>query len=232
MKPRLFLSAIGLLLFATFSSAQIPPVQDSAGQPESAAHFFTKDMTVYVSDFELDVQNVKTDNGGIVNRPGILQRPQKRAEQDPATQARRLVNLMSASIIADLQKAGYKAQRLATGDPLPASGAWVHGAFAEVAEGNRLQRTIIGFGSGAAKMNLFVTLTDLASPEKPLSQISQCGTSGKMPGAAVSLNPYVAATKFVLEKNATEKTVKKTASQISAEIVKHLKEYKTPPATQ
>jgi hypothetical protein len=38
--------------------------------------------------------------------------------------------------------------------------------------------------------------------------------------------------KFVMGKNATEKTVKKTASEISAGIVKHLKECEAPPTTK
>jgi hypothetical protein len=50
-------------------------------------------------------------------------------------------------------------------------------------------------------------------------------TSGKKMGAVITLNPYLAAAKFVMEKNAPEKTVKKTASQISAEVVKNLKQY-------
>jgi|HubBroStandDraft_6_1064221.scaffolds.fasta_scaffold7614407_1 hypothetical protein len=37
------------------------------------------------------------------------------------------------------------------------------------------------------------------------------------------MNPYVAAAKYVMEKNVPEKAVKKTASEISAETVKPLK---------
>jgi hypothetical protein len=234
MRPRLLLPTIGLLLFSTFSSAQTPGAQDPAGQPRPAARFFTKDMTVYVSDFELNAQNVEVDRGGIAKQalPGILQTPRQQQEQDAAAQARKLVNLMSANIVADLRKSGYQAQRLSAGDPLPVSGAWVHGEFTEVSQGSRAQRAVIGFGSGAAKMNLLVTLADLASPERALSLISQNGTSGKKPGAALSLNPYAAAAKFVLEKNAPEKTVKKTASKISANIVKELREHQSPLPTQ
>jgi hypothetical protein len=47
--------------------------------------------------------------------------------------------------------------------------------------------------------------------------------SGKMPGAAVTLNPYVAAAKFVLAKNASDKDVIHAASGIAAEIVKYMK---------
>jgi hypothetical protein len=44
-----------------------------------------------------------------------------------------------------------------------------------------------------------------------------------MPGAVVSLNPYAAAAKFVLERNASQKDVRRTASEIAWEIVKFMK---------
>jgi hypothetical protein len=194
-------------------------------------HTFTKDMTVYVSDFELDAQNVQVDQGSAVaqRRPGILERPEKKEQQDPAAQAKKLVDTMSQSIVSDLAKAGYKAQRLTAQDPKPSAGAWVHGVFTQANEGNRLQRAVIGFGSGQTTMQLFVTLTDLASPQKPLYETSEKGASKDKPGAVISMNPYVAAAKFVMEKNAPEKTVKSVASEISNEIVLHLQQHENQP---
>jgi len=72
-------------------------------------------------------------------------------------------------------------------------------------------------------MTLFVSLTDLARPEKPLYDQSTTDTSGKKVGAVITMNPYVAAAKFVMEKNAPEKTVRKTASEISTNLVAQLK---------
>jgi hypothetical protein len=187
---------------------------------------FTKATPIYVSDFELDAQNVTVDQGGPVSqaRPGILERRRKREQQDPAAQAKKLVDVMSKSLVEDLQKAGYKAQRLLPGEAEPASGAWVHGVFTEADEGSRIHRAIIGFGSGEAKMELQVTLTDLAAPDKPLYTEAAGDTSAKKPGAVITMNPYVAAAKFVMEKNAPEKTVKKTAGEISAQIVTQMKQ--------
>ena len=91
----------------------------------------------------------------------------------------------------------------------------MHGLFTEVEEGNRVHHAILGFGSGETKMTLFVTLTDLAHPEKPLYEQSTRDTSGKKVRRAGHHDPYVAAAKFVMEKNAPEKTVKKTASENS-----------------
>jgi hypothetical protein len=62
------------------------------------------------SDFELDAQNVQVDQGSAVaqRRPGILERPQKKDQQNPEAQATKLVDTLSQSIVSDLQKAGYK----------------------------------------------------------------------------------------------------------------------------
>jgi hypothetical protein len=178
-----------------------------------------------VSNFELDAGDVKTDKGGIVGevRPGILERPRKKREQDPEYQAKKIVDLMAKSLVEDLQKAGYKAERLMPGDAQPATDALVTGVFTEVDEGNRRRRAIIGFGSGEAKMDLYVDLKDLAAPQKPLYEVANNENSGKKIGAVITMNPYVAAAKFVMEKNAPEKTVKKTASDIAKEIEGHMR---------
>jgi hypothetical protein len=229
MAPRLLTFSFLLFLVCAAIATRTPSSPGAVGQQDSASHVFTKDSTVWVSDFELDAQDVKTDKGGIIGevRPGILERPKKRREQDPAEQAKKLVDLMSNSIVDDLRKAGYRSERLEKDVSRPTSGAWVHGVFTEVDEGNRRRRAIIGFGSGQTTMDLYVTLSDLRSPDKPLYDASTSENSGKHLGAVITMNPYVAAAKFVMEKNAPEKTVKKTASDISKEVVRHLKEYET-----
>jgi hypothetical protein len=188
-------------------------------------HNFSKDTKVWVADFELDAGDVKTDKGGIVGevRPGILERPRKRHEQDPEYQAKKIVDLMAKSIVSDLEKAGYKAERLPPGAAQPSTGAKLTGVFTEVDEGSSRRRAIIGFGSGEAKMDLYVTLTDLAAPQKPLYEMANNENSGKKIGAVITMNPYVAAAKFVMEKKAPEKTVKKTASDIAKEVETHLR---------
>jgi hypothetical protein len=225
MKANPLFSKLILFLFVACFLTQSPHAQDTATPQKPGTHVFTKDMTIYVSDFELDAQNVNVDKGGVVGqvRPGILERPSKREKRDPEAQAKKLVDLMSSTIVTDLQKAGYKAQRLPTGNARPATGAWIHGVFTEVDEGNQRRRALIGFGSGEANMELYVTLTDLAYPDKPLYNEAKDQDSGKKIGAVITMNPYVAAAKYVMEKNAPEKAVKKTASEISAETVKQLK---------
>ncbi len=189
--------------------------------------FSPADTIIYVSDFDLDAENFQADEGRPKVRPGIIEGPRKR-EQDPATQAKKMVDLMSTDIVNDLKKAGYKAQRIGTTNAPPSTGVLVHGVFTELDEGNRLRRAVIGFGAGEAKMDLYVTLSDLERPEQPLYNLSATENSGKKVGAAITMNPYVAAAKFVMEKNAPEKTIKKTASEISQDIIQHLKEHEAP----
>lgn len=127
---------------------------------------FHEDMTVYVRDFELDAENVKVDKGvGGQVRPGLIELPSKRQRRDPEAQAKKLVDTMSNSLVDDLRKAGYKAQRLDPDDSTPSKGALVTGVFTEVDEGNRMRRALIGFGAGSAKMDFYVTISDLASPQ-------------------------------------------------------------------
>ena len=215
-----FFACIALLA----APSSLPQDKGTPQDTNSTPHAFSKATIVYVSDFELDAEDVKVDKGGVVGeaRPGIFERPRKKEQRDPETQAKKLVDLMSKSLVEDLEKAGYKAQRLAPGEPRPASGAWVHGVFTEVDEGSQRRRAVIGFGSGAAKMDLYVTLTDLSKPEKPLYDAPKEDKSDKKMGAAITMNPYVAAAKYVMEKDASEKTVKKAAKEISEQVAKNL----------
>jgi hypothetical protein len=210
---------LGLLLFAG-SAAQS---QQTSAPPAQEPFVFNPSTTmIYVSDFELDAENFQADEGRtkVVQRPGII-----RKNQDPATQAKKMVGDMANDIVNDLKKAGYKAQRWSGSDPKPNAGVWVHGVFTELDEGNRIRRAVIGFGAGEAKMDLYVAANDLAHPEQPLYNVSESADSGKKVGAAITMNPYVAAAKFVMEKNAPEKTVKKTAGEISQDLVTHLKQH-------
>jgi hypothetical protein len=55
-------SVILFLFVGVGVMAQTAPAQDSAGQVKPPVHAFNKATTIiYVSDFELDAQNMKTD---------------------------------------------------------------------------------------------------------------------------------------------------------------------------
>jgi hypothetical protein len=97
----------------------------------------------------------------------------------------------------------------------------VQGYFTEVDEGNRLKRAAIGFGK--ARRVRITRVSDLASSD-PGAAFAVFGTAkdpNRIPGALVAMNPYVAAAKFVLQKNATERDIKKTAGQIAEQILQY-----------
>ena len=216
-----------LLVLILLCGAQGTDSKPAASQPLTLSPA-DKDKVIYVIDFELDPDNFKQDNGGMTGKGSLLPPPPPglarlgRKPQDPATEAQKLVRLMSDSLVSELKKAGFTARRLLPTDARPAEGLLLTGVFTEVDEGNHIRRAMIGFGSGASKMELYVTVTDASRPELSLYDVSAEKSSGKKPGAVITLNPYVGAAKFVMTKNAPEKTVKKTAAMIAAELTRQL----------
>ncbi len=191
---------------------------------------------IYVADFALDVENYTSDEGVRGALPGRLGKrlPPRFAKENPSEKARHIVETMAESLVQYLSAKGLPAQRLRnTVANLPEQGWLLQGTFTEIDEGNRIKRAGIGFGKGATSMDLQVGISDLSAPN-PRAAFAVFGTEkepGRIPGAVVAMNPYVAAAKFVLQKNATERDIRKTAAQIVDEIVKYeqqIKEKKTP----
>ncbi len=186
---------------------------------------------IYVTDFALDAENYSGDEGVRGALPGRLgQRlPRRVVKDDPATRARHIVDTMAESLVQRLSAKGLHVARLrVTSANLPQEGWLLQGIFTEVDEGNRLKRAGIGFSKGATSMDLQVGISDLASSD-PRAAFAIFGTvkePNKIPGAVVTMNPYVAAAKFVLQKNATERDIKRTAEQIVEQILKYQEEIK------
>jgi hypothetical protein len=178
---------------------------------------------VYIFDFDLGYEGVPSE-GGALHRPGVGRvLPRLSQHDDPVQKAAKLVELMSSSLQEKLAGKGVEARRVFTGAPLPGDGWLIRGVFTEIDEGSRIKRATIGFGSGATTMEVYVTVSDLAkNPDAPFLVFGTEKEPGKIPGAVVTMNPYAAAAKFVMEKNASEKDVKKTAAQIADEIVKYM----------
>jgi len=191
---------------------------------------------IYVSDFALDVEHFEGDQGVEAVLPGRLRErfgqrmPHPMANSAPEQQVEKIVAEMSRSLISSLKDKGFAAQRFSNigTASLPQSGWLLQGVFTEMDEGNRLKRAAIGLGQGAIKMDVQVGINDLTSknPREPFIVFGTVTDPKKIPGAIATMNPYVAAAKFVLEKNATEKDIRKTAEQIVDEIVKNIEKYK------
>lgn len=187
---------------------------------------------IYVTNFQLDPEAFHPDAGGPLRqlRPGLLGNLLKgeAGSKNPAEQIRGLVDLMARQLVRDLERAGFKARRLAPGERLPARGWLVRGVFTKLDEGKRLERSMIGFGRGKTALKVVVTVDDLERGKpKPLYTIDEGTHSGILPGAAVTaairFNPYAFAAHFVMSGFAIERNIRKTAREISRNIVERIR---------
>src|SRR5215510_5064328 len=178
---------------------------------------------VYVRDFLFDAQNLKPDEGLLGRREGPIGRllGGLKPSQDPATKAQQLVELLSNTIVSELNNSGIRASRLEPGAFMPPEGLLVGGEFLEVDEGNRMRRAMVGFGSGSEEVKVQVEVYDLAKDPNSPFLVYGAGEEGrKGPGAVAFRNPYAAAARYVLSRRATEKDVVKLGNQIAADLVK------------
>jgi Domain of unknown function (DUF4410) len=165
--------------------------------------------TVYVSDFEIDVVTVASGSR-------IAAAPQTGAqaqEDDPRILANRLVELMSAKLVAALRKGGYKAVRMQPGDARPDIGVSIRGLFAEIDSENHWRRAVIRTTADSGKMQALVSVANLAKPDQALYEIANLPGNEK-PGAVITLSAYVPLAKFDLRKDANEDVFKSIAARI------------------
>lgn len=177
---------------------------------------------IYVEDFVLDAERVETDEGLRGRVAPLQQMPRLRRRESPAEKARQLVEAMGEGLVRHLNEAGFTASRLAPGALRPKAGWLLRGLFTEVSEGNRVQRAMIGFGRGATSMEVQVTVSDLAgNPDAPFIVFGTVKDPSHLPGAVVTMNPFMAAARFAIEKDASARDVDRTAKEIVQEMLKY-----------
>ncbi|HEX7911007.1 MAG TPA: DUF4410 domain-containing protein [Paraburkholderia sp.] len=193
-----------------------------------SAPFAAPAPVVYVSDFELDAADVTPDSGPgqrLRRLRGLLPSGPGPMGQDknPQDHANHIVDEMAQALTADLKKGGVDARRSAPGSPLPTTGWEVRGVFLSVDDGNRLRRAMVGFGAGQNSIQVAVSCDSLGAADLPplYQAVEEAGSKDK-PGAVIKLNPYVIAAKFVMSRGDEQKTIKKTAQEISDAVIAKL----------
>lgn len=205
------------------ASAQEEAKPAAAPAPQASAPAATvdKSTTVYVSDFELDVVAGKDEKGVPIVTPVSMAKNDAKKDDGSADQASKLVDFLSASLVKELQKAGYTAARLRAGQTRPDEGIQIKGVFTEPDEDNHLRLAVMGSGINVGKMALFVGIGNLARPDQPLYTLvdlqGQANAQTK-PGALINVSAYMPVAKFDVPKDATEKTVTDTAGTIVADL--------------
>ncbi len=184
--------------------------------------------------------------GGLLNGQsgGILGgRSPLHNNDDPEAKARKLVRTLSDSIIKQLKSKGIHAELLpstaadympdqADGrlqflpgcPPLPQDGWLVTGWFEKVVEGNAALTATVGMGKGAGNATADVAVSDLThDPAQPFLIIGSGSRAKKAPGGLATMNPYVMAAKFVINKReGMEKEVKSLGKEIAKSLVKYI----------
>jgi Domain of unknown function (DUF4410) len=78
---------------------------------------------------------------------------------------------------------------------------------------------VIGFGAGATELQVATAVDQLgAGSPQPLYTVDTSAQSGRLPGAAVTLNPYAAAARFVIAGSDLTRNVKATAAKIADQV--------------
>lgn len=168
-----------------------------------------------------DSATSQNSGGGFLSR--LRQRSEPTVHGSAEEQSKQIVGGLAENLTSALRDKGFDAQRWnGSIDDLPDSGWLVKGEFTAVDEGNRFERAEIGFGQGATKMDVGVHVFDLGgkNPKVAFADFDTTKVAGMKPGGAVTMNPYAAAAKFHMEKNATAKDIKQTGSEIADEIAK------------
>lgn len=210
----------------------------SAGLMNQPSNQVTGQKTAPTGIKHLIVVDFYVPEGAIQEKKGPLQGggPLRRAlrgdddEDDPTAKAAKDSHLL-AKVICEklndndkLKAAGITAERDDVPDSLtPADTLVVDGAFVFVDEGGRLLQTGIGFGAGASKVEIESELLDYS--KTPCEQVMKIGSHSnprRGPGAILMMNPYVAAAKFVMSKNSSEKDIKKVGAGVAKEIANFL----------
>jgi len=213
-KHRIFALLYAVALFGGMSAAQ-----DKDRNTQPALSSADRNKVVYVADFAIDQSTFKQDSGGILpGPPKGFPSLFRRKKQDPAREAEKLSTLMSKSVVAELKKMGIAAQTLSSNTPEWTDGLLVTGAFSIADEGSQARRAMLGFGSGASKMEASVMVSQLSQPSQPAYRLYVQASSGKKPGAVITPVPVAMFAKLAMNKNTPEKTVKKLAHQIATEL--------------
>jgi len=212
-----FVHAIILLMIFFFSGVCI------AGTDTST----TSDI-IYVADFLLDAESdnkqedkkhlpIRNKLKDIVNNTGTGDK------DSPQIKKFKIINTLAESIVMGLKDKNLKSQRVFSQSPPSRDCFLLEGEFLDYEEGERVKRAIIGFGSGSSEMQVRMTFSRISEGKTNLIlDTSVDGKKKRSPGAVVTKNPYVAGTKFIISRDASEKEVGKLGSDVANKLYKFI----------
>ena len=127
-------------------------------------------------------------DGVVKEYQGILR--QQPAEKNPLEREdqikRHASQAAAAQLVNGLRGLGFTVALVARGTPPQDNDLQIDGQFVTVDQGNPLRRLLIGFGSGASKVETRVAVYHGAERQK-LLEFTTHSDSGKLPGAAATV---------------------------------------------
>lgn len=204
--------ALAALLFTTLATL------DGSSTTPSQLDTASDKPTVYVSDFQLDALPADAGSHTSTATPPPASPDARKQAEEARKQASHIVDLMAGNLVQALQKAGYTAVRLHSGDARPDHGVRVRGLFAEVDKENHWRRAVIRSASDSGKIQVLVGVANLNKPDQALYEIANLPGNENKPGAVITLSPYVPLAKFDLDKDASEEAFQKIAARIVSDL--------------
>lgn len=228
MRIRFHLLIIGCLLMVGCASVKVTGRRELATVPEVTPSI------IYVADFRLDPQSMKLETGLLPLLPVSSPKSDESDTLFPrlvglpverTVRARELVQLMTDSIVEDLRNLGLNASRL-TARQAPTEGWLVRGTFIHTDEGNRLRRALVGFGAGKTELQMLISLNELgAGAPRAFCEVGTTAQSNGGPGALISIDPYDALGRFMVDGLDLDKNVMETARRIARAIDKTIQHH-------
>ena len=146
---------------------------------------------VLVYDFAVSPEQVSL-NRGLFARLGRDVSPAT-ATEDEARVGREVAEGFAVELVKRIQRLGLPAERAAAGQAAPAGSLAITGQFLSIDEGNRMRRTMIGFGAGQSEVRALAQVA-LQTAHGPLlaEEFETSGASARTPCVAPMIGPGLA----------------------------------------
>ena len=191
-------------------------------------------QVIYVADFAFNPVGIRPERGVLPISPitdyadesSIVFQRMLGVPTSRVVRERQVTNLMSSSLVEDLRSLGFSAYRFGPHDRLT-HGAWLlQGRFVQVDEGNRLERAVIGFGSGATEFDVVASLNEVQeSGPRPFCEVSTMARSRRQAGAIASVDPVAAVARYMIDGLDLDKNVMETGSKLATTIAHYVRSH-------
>ena len=120
-------------------------------------------------------------------------------EPTPPEERARVIGKEAAEAMADelvrgISELGLPAKRAYNDTNIPSNAVTIHGAFLDIDQGNQTKRLVVGFGSGASRVDTTVYLFQVnRGTDQKLLEFETHADSGKTPGAVFTMGAGPAA---------------------------------------